>query len=176
MVGTVCAAPCPSTRAMMWREAEYSRGPGARRAVVAIVAALLGGCEAEFNAAQPHLDTKVYPISCEDGRRYAAANLEARNYRITDVVREGTRTVVSGDSLDKKGWRHKEVSSSITVDCQADGVMARASGGGGWWVNDSLRFGYYMFADIGDQTWPPPTVPVVKMALYQGPAAKIQFP
>lgn len=135
------------------------------------VAVLSSGCLAgplsEGNAAHPHLDTKVYPISCEQGRRYAAQALKVRNYRITDVTRDGPRTVVSGET--------DKVSSSVTVECQQGGVTAHASGGGRW-VTDGLRFGFYQLAESGDRIWPPPTGPVVKMELWQGPEAKIEFP
>jgi hypothetical protein len=156
---------------MMRRDIERARNRRAMCAAVAIVGTLSSGCLAgplsQGNAAQPHLDTKVYPISCEDGRRYAAKALKARNYRITDVTREGTQTVVSGKSA--------KVSSSITVVCQADGVTAQASGGGRW-VTDGLRFGFYQLVEAGDRIWPPPTGPVVKMELWSGPEAKIEFP
>src|SRR5439155_6793262 len=41
---------------------------------------------------------------------------------------------------------------------------------------DGLRFGFYQVVDAGDRIWPPPTGPVVKMDLYRGPEAKIEFP
>jgi hypothetical protein len=128
----------------------------------------VAGPLAEKNAAAPHLDTKVYPITCEDGRRYAARALKARNYRITDVSRAGAQTVVSGRNDTDK------VSSSITVECQGGGVTAQASGGGRW-VTDGLRFGFYQIAEQGDRIWPPPTGPLVTMELWSGPEAKIEF-
>jgi hypothetical protein len=153
------------------RDTKRARGRASLGAAAVCVAVLSSGCLAgplsEGNAAHPHLDTKVYPISCEQGRRYAAETLKARNYRITGVSREGSQTVVSGET--------EKVSSSITVECQAGGVTAHASGGGRW-VTDGLRFGFYQLAEAGDRIWPPPTGPVVKMDLWKGPEAKIEFP
>jgi hypothetical protein len=61
------------------------------------------------------------------------------------------------------------------VTCGADGVTVSPSGSGQW-VNDGLRFGFYQIADRGDRVWPPPKGPVVKMVLYRGQEAKIEFP
>ena len=43
----------------------------------------LSGPLSEGNAAQPHLERKVFNISCEDGRRYAAKTLKV-GFRIED--------------------------------------------------------------------------------------------
>ena len=62
-------------------------------AVTALTALSSSGCLtgplSEGNAAQPHLERKVFNISCEDGRRYGAKTLKARNYRITSADRLG---------------------------------------------------------------------------------------
>jgi hypothetical protein len=129
----------------------------------------LTGPLSEGNAAQPHLERKVFNISCEDGRRYAAKALKARNYRITGVERSGSDTTIAGRNDAERA------SSSLTVTCAASGVTVSPSGGGRW-VTDGLRFGFYSIAETGDRVWPPPKGPVVKMVLYQGPEAKIEFP
>jgi hypothetical protein len=121
------------------------------------------------NAAQPRLDSKVYKISCEDGRRYAAKALKARSYHITRVDRNGAETTIEGRN-DAEG-----ITSRLTVNCGPDGVSVSPSGGNQF-VIDGLRFGFYQIADMGDRMWPPPTGPVVNMVLYQGPEAKIEFP
>lgn len=146
----------------------------ASRAVVTIVAALcasgcLAGPLSEGNAAQPHLESKVFKISCENGRRYGAKTLKARNYRITSVERSGSDTIIDGRNDTDR------VTSRLTVTCGADGVTVQPSGGGRW-VMDGLRFGFYQIAETGDRVWPPPTGPVVKMELYRGPEGKIEFP
>jgi len=129
----------------------------------------LTGPLSEGNAAQPHLESKVFKISCEDGRRYAARTLKARSYRITGVDRSGADTTVQGRNDTDK------VTSRLTVTCGADGVTVKPSGSNQW-IIDGLRFGFYQIADAGDRVWPPPTGPVVKMELYRGPEAKIEFP
>jgi hypothetical protein len=132
-----------------------------------------GGCLrgplSEGNAAQPHLDTKIYPVSCDEGRRYAAQTLKARNYEITDVQRNASQTTVTGRNNTDR------VTSSITATCQEGGVTV-ATEGGTQWVKDGLRFGFYQLVEAGDRIWPPPTGPVVKMELYQGAESKIEFP
>jgi len=143
-------------------------------AVPAVVAALgstgcLTGPLSEGNAAQPHLERKVFNISCEDGRRYAAKTLKARSYRITAVDRSGNDTTVEGRNDKEK------LTSRLTVTCAGDGVTVQPSGRDQW-VIDGLRFGFYQVVDAGDRIWPPPTGPVVKMDLYRGPEAKIEFP
>jgi hypothetical protein len=150
------------------------RAAGNCAAVAAVLMAVgssgcLTGPLSEGNAAQPHLESKVFNISCEDGRRYAAKALKARNYRITSVDRSGSDTTIEGRNDAER------VTSSLTVTCSADGVTVSPSGGGRW-VTDGLRFGFYQIADMGDRIWPPPTGPIVKMVLYQGPEAKIEFP
>jgi hypothetical protein len=158
---------------MMRRNTDLKRAERALGGALLVAAALSGGCLtgplSEGNAANPHLEAKVYPIKCDDGRRYAAKTLKARNYRITDVSRSGAETVVSGRNDSDR------VSSSITVDCQGDGVMVRPQGGSQW-VVDGLRFGYYQIVQSAEQIWPPPTGPVVQMDLFRGPEAKIEFP
>ena len=129
----------------------------------------LSGPLSEGNAAQPHLERKVFNISCEDGRRYAAKTLKARSYRITGVDRSGSDTTVEGRNDTDK------VTSRVTVTCGTDGVTVTPSGSNQW-VVDGLRFGFYQIADVGDRVWPPSTGPVVKMELYRGPEAKIEFP
>lgn len=146
---------------------------GASLALGAAVALTSAGCLSgplsEGNAAQTHIEQKVFKISCEDGRRYAARALKARNYRITSVERSGSQTVVEGrNSADK-------VTSRIVVQCAPDGVTIEPSSSSQW-VIDGLRFSFYQIADAGDRIWPPPTGPVVKMELYRGPEAKIEFP
>ena len=76
----------------------------------------LSGPLSEGNAAQPHLERKVFNISCDDGRRYAAKALKARSYRITGVERNGNDTVVEGRNDAEK------LSSRLTVTCAGDGV------------------------------------------------------
>jgi len=145
---------------------------GARAALGALAAASAGclsGPLSEGNAAQPHLERKVFTISCEDGRRYAAKALKARNYRITSVDRGGSQTVVEGRN-DKE-----RVTSRIAVQCASEGVTIEPSASSQW-VIDGLRFSYYQIVDAGDRIWPPPTGPVVKMELFHGPEAKIEFP
>jgi len=129
----------------------------------------LSGPLSEGNAAQPHLERKVFAISCDDGRRYAARTLKARNYRITGVERSGADTTVEGRNDTDR------VTSRLTVTCGAEGVTVQPSGSNQWIV-DGLRFGFYQVAEAGDRVWPPPKGPVVKMALYRGPEAKIEFP
>jgi hypothetical protein len=129
----------------------------------------LTGPLSEGNAAKPNLEHKVFNISCEDGRRYGAKTLKARNYRITSVERNGSDTTIVGRNDAER------VTSRLTVTCGADGVTVAPSGSGQW-INDGLRFGFYSIAETGDRVWPPPTGPVVKMVLYQGPEAKIEFP
>ena len=159
----------------MRRNADPTRQPRALFLVASCLAAALtsSGCLtgplSEGNAAQPHLDTKVFQISCEDGRRYAARTLKARNYRITSVDRSGADTTVGGRNDTDK------VTSRLTVTCGADGVTVSPSGSNQW-IIDGLRFGFYQIADAGDRMWPPPKGPVVKMELYSGPEAKIEFP
>jgi len=152
------------------------RAPGFRVAAMLLAlgsAVAAGGCLSgplsEGNAAKPNLDTKVYPISCEDGRRYAAKTFKARNYRITSVERSGNETTVSARN------DAENVSARLTVTCGGDGVTVRPSGGGQWTM-DGLRFGFYQVADAGDRIWPPPKGPVVKMELYRGPESLIEFP
>ena len=143
-------------------------------AVPAILATLgsagcLTGPLSEGNAAQPHLERKVFNLSCDDGRRYAARTLKARSYRITGVERSGNETVVEGRNDAER------LTSRITVTCAGEGVTIQPSGHDQW-VIDGLRFGFYQVVDAGDRIWPPPTGPVVKMDLYRGPEAKIEFP
>jgi hypothetical protein len=121
------------------------------------------------NAAKPNLERKVFNISCEDGRRYGAKTLKARNYHITAVDRSGSDTTIVGRN-DAEG-----VTSRLTVTCGADGVTVAPSASSQW-IRDGLRFGFYSIAETGDRVWPPPTGPVVKMMLYEGPEAKIEFP
>jgi hypothetical protein len=138
-------------------------------AAAASSAGCLSGPLSEGNAAQPHLDTKVFQMSCDDGRRYAAQTLKVRNYKITDVQRAGSQTTVKGrNEVDK-------VDSSLTVTCAGEGVTVQPEGSSRW-IIDGLRFGFYQLAETGDRVWPPPTAPVVKMDLYRGPEAKIEFP
>jgi len=132
-------------------------------------AGCLSGPLSEGNAAKPNLDTKVYPISCEDGRRYAAKAFKARNYRITSVGRSGDETTVDARNDAER------VTARLTVTCGADGVTVRPSGGGQWTM-DGIRFGFYQVAEAGDRIWPPPKGPVVKMELYRGPESIIEFP
>ena len=158
----------------MRRNVDRAVGARACGAAVAMFAALsstgcLTGPLSEGNAAQPHLERKVFNISCEDGRRYGAKTLKARNYRITSVERSGNDTTIEGrNDADK-------VTSRLTVTCGADGVTVQPSGSNQW-IIDGLRFGFYQIADMGDRIWPPPTGPVVKMVLYRGQEAKIEFP
>jgi hypothetical protein len=146
-------------------------GSCAAAAVLAAVASsgCLTGPLSEGNAAQPHLERKVFNISCEDGRRYGAKTLKARNYRITSVERSGSDTTIEGRNDTDR------VTSRLTVTCGAGGVTVSPSGSSQW-IIDGLRFGFYQIADMGDRVWPPPTGPVVKMVLYRGPEAKIEFP
>jgi hypothetical protein len=152
------------------------RAPGLRVAAMVlalgsplIVAGCLSGPLSQGNAANPKLDEKVYPISCEEGRRYAAKTFKARNYRITSVGRSGDETTVDGRNDAEK------VTARLTVTCGANGVMVRPSGAGQW-TTDGLRFGFYQVAEAGDRIWPPPKGPVVKMELYRGPESIIEFP
>lgn len=143
-------------------------------AAAGLAAALLsGGCLsgplAGGNAAQPNLASKVFAISCDDARRYAAKTLKARSYRITDVTRSGAQTTVTGRNETDKA------TSGLTVTCQGDGVTVQTQGHSQW-VRDGLRFGFYQIAETADRVWPPPTGPVVTMDLFQGPEAKIEFP
>ena len=154
------------------RRIDLSHASGRRIAcaVAAVLAAMassgcLTGPLSEGNAAKPQLESKVFNISCEDGRRYAAKTLKARNYRITSVERSGSDTTIEGRNDAER------VTSRLTVTCGADGVTVSPSGGGRW-VTDGLRFGFYQIADMGDRIWPPPTGPVVKMVLYQGPGSE----
>jgi hypothetical protein len=142
---------------------------GALLVAVFATGGCLSGPLSEGNAAQPHLDTKIYSVSCEDGRRYAAQTLKVRTYEITDVQRNASQTTVTGRNTTDK------VTSSITVTCQEGGVTV-ATNGGTQWVKDGLRFGFYQLVETGDRIWPPPTGPVVKMELYQGAESKIEFP
>jgi hypothetical protein len=169
--------PCVLSRLEgdMRRDADPTRQ---RRAVLLVAASLaaawttsgcLSGPLSEGNAAQPHLERKVFAISCEDGRRYAAKTLKARSYRITGVERSGADTTVEGRNDTDR------VTSRLTVTCGADGVTVQPSGSSQW-IIDGLRFGFYQIADAGDRVWPPPQGPVVKMELYRGPEAKIEFP
>jgi hypothetical protein len=159
---------------MMPRSVYRTRRGGGACAVAAVFAAVASsGCLTgplyEANAAKPHLERKVYNVSCEDGRRYAATTLKARNYRITSVERSGSDTIIEGRNDTDR------ITSRLTVTCGAGGVTVSPSGGGQW-VTDGLRFGFYQVADMGDRLWPPPTGPVVTMVLYRGPEAKIEFP
>jgi hypothetical protein len=158
---------------MARRSAHRTRGAGGLSAAAGLAAAAASGCLtgplSEGNAARPQLESKVFNISCEDGRRYAAKALKARSYRITSVERSGSDTTIEGRNDAER------VTSSLTVTCGANGVTVSPSGGGRW-VTDGLRFGFYQIADMGDRIWPPPTGPIVKMVLYQGPEAKIEFP
>jgi hypothetical protein len=129
----------------------------------------LSGPLSEGNAAKPNLDAKVYPISCEQGRRYAAKTFKARNYRITSVERSGDQTAIDGRN------DAESVSARLTVTCGADGVMVRPSGAGQWTM-DGLRFGFHQVAEAGERIWPPPKGPLVKMELYRGPESIIEFP
>jgi hypothetical protein len=137
------------------------------------MAAASGGCLSgplsQGNAAQTHIERKVFPISCDDGRRYAAKALKTRNYEITSVDRNANQTVVAGKS------KTESFNSRIAVQCAGDGVTIEPSSSSQW-VIDGLRFTYYQLVDAGDRIWPPPTAPVVKMELYRGPEAKIEFP
>jgi len=135
----------------------------------AFAAGCLSGPLSQGNAANPNLDTKVYKISCEDGRRYAAKTFKARNYRITSVGRSGSETTIDATN------DAESTSARLTVTCGGDGVTVRPSGGGQWKM-DGLRFGFYQVADAGDRIWPPPKGPVVKMELYRGPESVIEFP
>jgi len=129
----------------------------------------ISGALSQGNAAQPHLDTKVFPVSCDDGRRYAARTLKVRNYKITGVERGASQTTVAGRNEAEK------VNGSVTVICQGEGVTVQTDGPT-LWVRDGLRFGFYQLVEAGDRIWPPPTAPVVTMNLYQGAEAKIEFP
>jgi hypothetical protein len=158
----------------MRRNADRAQRPRVAALTLALLSPLaavgcLSGPLSQGNAAQPNLDTKVYPISCEDGRRYAARTFKARSYRITSVERSGNETVVDGRSDAEK------VTARLTVTCVGDGVMVSPSGAGRWTM-DGLRFGFHQIAETGDRIWPPPKGPVVKMELYRGPEAKIEFP
>jgi hypothetical protein len=139
----------------------------------AVLALAGGGCMtgplSPGNAAQPHLELKVYPISCEDGRRYAAKTLKNRGYRITKVSRDGATTVVDGEN------KAERFSSTVSVTCGAGGVTMTPYGST-MWVVDGLRFSYHQIAETGDKVWPLPTGPVVKMEFYAGEEAKIEFP
>lgn len=159
---------------MMRRNTDRAHCPRVTAMMLAIGSALaaagcLTGPLSEGNAAKPNLDTKVYAISCEDGRRYAARTFKARNYRITAVERSGSETIVDGRNDAEK------VTARLTVDCVADGVTVSPSGGGQW-TKDGLRFGFHQVAEAGDRIWPPPKGPVVKMELYSGPESVIEFP
>ncbi len=159
---------------MMRRNPDRAHCPRVAALTLALGSALaligcLSGPLSEGNAAKPDLDIKVYPISCEDGRRYAARTFKARNYRITGVERSGSDTIVDGQNDTEK------VSARLTVTCGGDGVAVRPSGAGRWTL-DGLRFGFHQIAEAGDRIWPPPKGPVVKMELYRGPEAKIEFP
>src|SRR5262245_66686858 len=92
----------------------------------------LQGALSQGNAAQPHLDTKVFPVSCDDGRRYAARTLKVRSYKITGVERGAGQTTVSGRNEGEK------VNGSVTVTCQGDGVTV-VTDGPTLWVRDGLR-------------------------------------
>lgn len=160
--------------APMMRNFNHQRSVEALCTAACLAAALLctgclAGPLAPGNAAQPRLESKVFQISCDDGRRYAAKTLKARDYRITDVTRSGSQTVVTGRNEVEK------FTSGITVTCQADGVTIQPHGSN-LWVRDGLRFGYYQIAETADRIWPPPTGPVVTMDLFRGPEAKIEFP
>ncbi|MGH7900078.1 MAG: hypothetical protein ACREQQ_19140 [Candidatus Binatia bacterium] len=146
-------------------------GEAVRAALAALVASsgCLSGPLSQGNAANPQLERKVFPISCDDGRRYAARALKVRNYAITSVDRSGSETVVAGRNTPES------TSSRITVQCVADGVTIVPSSGSQW-VIDGLRFTYYQLVEAGDRIWPPPTGPVVQMDLVKGPEAKIEFP
>ena len=152
-------------RAQCLRVAAVMLGLGSAFAV----SGCLSGPLSEGNAAKPNLDAKVYPISCEEGRRYAAKTFKARNYRITSVSRSGDETTVDGRNDSER------VTARLTVTCGADGVMVRPSGAGQW-TTDGLRFGFYQVAEAGERIWPPPKGPVVKMELYRGPETVIEFP
>lgn len=159
---------------MMRRTADRAHCPRVAALTLAlgsslVAAGCLSGPLSQGNAAQPNLDTKVYPISCEDGRRYAARTFKARNYRITGVERSGNDTIVDGRNDTEK------VTARLTVTCGSGGVSVSPSGAGRWTL-DGLRFGFHQIAEAGDRIWPPPKGPVVKMELYRGPEAKIEFP
>src|SRR5437763_16183949 len=116
----------------MRRNADSTSQPCALFLVASCLAAALtsSGCLtgplSEGNAAQPHLESKVFQISCEDGRRYAAKTLKARSYRITSVDRSGADTTVAGRNDTDK------VTSRLTVTCGADGVTVSPSGSNQW--------------------------------------------
>ena len=138
-------------------------------AAAVLTSGCLSGPLSPGNAAQPHLDTKVFAISCDDGRRYAAKTMKTRNYVISDVERGGSQTTVKGYSATDK------TTSSVTVTCQGDGVTVEPAGST-MWIRDGLRFTFYQLVETGDRVWPPPTAPVVAMDIYRGPESKIEFP
>lgn len=121
------------------------------------------------NAANPQLKEKVFPVSCDDGRRFAARTLKARNFQITDVERTPSGGTVSGVN------KSERFTAKITVECLADGVRMKPSAGNAW-VEQGLRFGFHQMIDFEGKTFPPPTYPVVKLDLISGPEGKLEFP
>lgn len=137
-----------------------------------LLALMSGGCAEALNpgnAAQPHLELKVYPVSCEDGRRYGAKTLKNRQYAITKVTRTGSETRVDGENKTEKA------TSAVIVKCGADGVSMEPIGST-MWIRDGLRFSFHQLVETADKVWPPPSGPVVRMEFYAGEEAKIEFP
>lgn len=149
--------------------------PRAVLSLLCAAAALQAGCAvpgsplAQGNAANPQLETKVYDVSCDEGLRLAAKAFKSRSYRITAVDRTANGGVVHG--------HHEQdgVDAQLDIACVAGGVTATPSGGGAW-VTQGLRFGFYQVYSFRNQMYPPPTQPVVRVDLYRGPEAKIEFP
>jgi hypothetical protein len=137
-----------------------------------LVAIALGGCVPNMSVesggtVQAPLSEKPYSISCDEGHRFAARALRAREYKVTEV----NRSTAGGAIVGVKNGQ----TSTITVTCAADGVRVKATGGGTW-VEQGLQFSFHQVVDRGDKIWPPPKSPRVMVEWIDGPESKLWFP
>ena len=133
---------------------------------------LLAGCVPNLSVerggtVQAPLSEKPYSISCDEGHRYAARALRARDYKVTEVNRSAAGGSVVGVKQDQ--------TSTMTISCAADGVRLKASGGG-IWVEQGIQFSFHQVVEKGDKIWPPPKAPRVMVEWIDGPESKLWFP
>ena len=133
---------------------------------------LLAGCVPNMSVerggtVQAPLSEKPYSITCDEGHRYAARALRAREYKVTEVNRSAAGGSVIGVKQDQ--------TSTMTITCAADGVRMKTSGGG-IWVEQGLQFSFHQVLEKGDKIWPPPKAPRVMVEWIDGPESKLWFP
>src|SRR5688572_20780049 len=154
------------------RESRVPRAFG-RATIGWVVASILAvGCVPNMSVerggtVQAPLSEKPYTITCDEGHRYAARALRARDYKVTEVNRSAAGGSVIGVKQDQ--------TSTMTINCAADGVRLKASGGG-IWVEQGIQFSFHQVVEKGDKIWPPPKAPRVMVEWIDGPESKLWFP